>query len=55
MEYGQFASPFWTLDPPRLRDFLYFEFPLDEVILEAMNRVSIPWEDLHCGLFFLPF
>jgi hypothetical protein len=55
MEYGQFTSPFGTIDPPRLCDFLYFEFSLDEAILEAMTTVSIPWEYLHHGLCFLPF
>ena len=55
MEYGQFASPFGTVDPPRSRDFSYFELPSDEAILEAMTTDSIPWEDLHCGLCFLPF
>jgi hypothetical protein len=54
MEYGQFTSPFGIVDP-HLRDFSYFEFTLDEVILEAMTMVSIPQEDLHCGLCFLPF
>jgi hypothetical protein len=54
MEYGQFTSPFGTVDP-RLRDFSDFELPSDEAILEAMTTVSIPWEDLHRGLCFLPF
>ena len=54
MEYGQFTSPFGTIDP-HLRDFSYFELPSDEAILEAMNMVSIPQEDLHHGLCFLPF
>jgi hypothetical protein len=54
IEYGQFTSPFGTVDP-RLHDFLDFEFPSDEAILEAMTTVSIPQEDLHCGLCFLPF
>jgi hypothetical protein len=55
MEYGQFTSPFGTVDPPRSCDFLDIEFPSDEAILEAMTMVSIPWEDLHRGLCFLPF
>jgi hypothetical protein len=48
MEYGQFTSPFGTVDP-RLRDFSDFELPSDEAILEAMTMVSIlqggltPW------------
>jgi hypothetical protein len=54
MEYGQFTSPFGTVDP-RLHDFLEFEFPSDEAILEAMTMVSIPQEELHRGLCFLPF
>jgi hypothetical protein len=54
VEYGQFTSPFGTIDP-RLRDFLDFELSSDEAILEAMTMVSIPWEDLHHGLCFLPF
>jgi hypothetical protein len=54
MEYGQFTSPFGT-DPPRLHDFLDFELPSDEAILEAMTTVSISWEYLHRGLCFLPF
>jgi hypothetical protein len=54
MEYGQFTSPFGTVDP-RLRDFSDFELPSDEAILEAMTMVSIPREDLHRGLCFLPF
>jgi hypothetical protein len=41
MDYGQFTSPFGTIDP-RLHDFLDFEFPSDEAILEAMNTISIP-------------
>jgi hypothetical protein len=53
MEYGQFTSPFGTVDP-RLHDFSYFELPSDEAILEAMTIDSILWEDLHCGLCFLP-
>jgi hypothetical protein len=55
MEYGQFASLFGTIDPPRLRDFSDFEFPSDDTILEAMTMISIPWEYLHYGLCFLPF
>jgi hypothetical protein len=54
MEYGQFTSHFGTIDP-RLCDFSNFELPSDEAILEAMTTISIPWEDLHCGLCFLPF
>jgi hypothetical protein len=54
MEYGQFTSPFGTVDP-HLRDFSDFEFPSDEAILEAMTMVSIPREDLQRGLCFLPF
>jgi hypothetical protein len=54
MEYGQFTSPFGTVDP-RLCDFSDFELPSDEAILEAMTTVSIPREDLHSGLCFLPF
>jgi hypothetical protein len=54
MEYGQFTSPFGTVDP-RLHDFSDFELPSDEAILEAMTTVSIPQEDLHRGLCFLPF
>jgi hypothetical protein len=54
MEYGQFTSPVGTVDP-RLRDFSNFELPSDEAILEAMTTISIPQEDLHCGLCFLPF
>jgi hypothetical protein len=42
MEYGQFASPFGTVNPPRLTDLSNFEFPFDEAILEAMTMVSIP-------------
>jgi hypothetical protein len=54
MEYGQFTSPFGTVDP-HLCDFSYFELLSDEVVLEAMTRISILQEDLHCGLRFLPF
>jgi hypothetical protein len=54
MEYGQFTSPFGTVDP-HLHDFSDFELPSDEAILEAMTTVSIPQEDLHRGLCFLPF
>jgi hypothetical protein len=53
-EYNQFTSPFRTIDP-RLCDFLDFELPSDEAILESMTIVSTPWEDLHRGLCFLPF
>jgi hypothetical protein len=53
MEYGQFTSPFGTVDPC-LRDLSDFELPSDAAILEAMTMVSIPWEDLHHGLCFLP-
>jgi hypothetical protein len=54
MEYGQFTLPFGTVDP-QLHDFLDFEFPSDEAILEAMTMVSIPRKDLHRVLCFLPF
>jgi hypothetical protein len=54
MEYGQFTSPFGTVDP-RLHDFSDFELPSDEGILEAMSTVSILREELHRGLCFLPF
>jgi hypothetical protein len=54
MEYGQFNSPFGNVDP-HLHDFLDFELPSDEAILEDMTTVSIPGEDLHRGLCFLPF
>jgi hypothetical protein len=52
-EYGQFTSPFETVNP-RLRDFSDFELPSYETMLEAMTIVSMSWEDLHCGLCFLP-
>jgi hypothetical protein len=55
MEYCQFSSPFGTVNPTRLTDLSDFEFPFDEAILEAMTMVSIPLEDLHHGLCFLPF
>jgi hypothetical protein len=55
MEYGHFSSTFGTVDPPRSRDFSYFELPSDETILESMTTVSIPWEDLHHGFCFIPF
>jgi hypothetical protein len=42
MEYGKFASPFGTVNPPRLTDLSDFEFPFDEAILEALTMVSIP-------------
>jgi hypothetical protein len=54
MEYGQFTSPFGTVDPC-LHDSSDFELPSDEAILEAMTTVSISREDLHHGLCFLPF
>jgi hypothetical protein len=54
MEYGQFTSPFGTVDP-RLHDFSYFELSLDEAILESMTTVSILREDLHRGFCFLRF
>jgi hypothetical protein len=41
MEYGQFTSPFGTVNP-RLHDFLDFELPSDEAILESMTTISIP-------------
>jgi hypothetical protein len=55
MEYGQFSSPFGTINPPRSHDFSDFELPSDEAILESITIVSIPWEDLHLWLCFLPF
>jgi hypothetical protein len=55
IEYGQFASPFGIVDPPRSHDFSDIEFPSDESILEAMTMDNISWEDLHCGLCFLPY
>jgi hypothetical protein len=55
MEYGQFSLPFGTVDPPHSHYFSDIEFPLDEAILEAINMVSIMWEDLHHGFCFLPF
>ena len=54
MDYGQFTSPFRTVDP-RLHDFSDFELPSDEAIIEDMTMISIPQEDLHHGLCFLPF
>jgi hypothetical protein len=54
MEYGQFTSPLGTVDP-HLCDFSDFELPSNEAILEVVTTVSIPREDLHCGLCFLPF
>jgi hypothetical protein len=54
MEYGQFTSPFRTVDP-RLHDFSDFELPSDEAIIEDMTMISIPREDLHSALCFLLF
>jgi hypothetical protein len=54
MKYGQFTSPFGTVDPC-LHDFLDFELPSDKAILEAMTTTYIPWDELHRGLCFLPF
>jgi hypothetical protein len=55
MEYGQFFSPFGIFNPPHSCYFSYFEFPSDEAILEAITMVSIPWEYLYHGLFFISF
>jgi hypothetical protein len=55
MEYGQFASLFGIVDPPRSHDLSDIELPSDEAILEAMATDYIPWEDLCRGLCFLPF
>jgi hypothetical protein len=55
MEYGQFSSPFRTIDLPHLRDFSDIEFPSNEAIIEAMTIDYIMWEYLQCGLCFLPF
>jgi hypothetical protein len=54
MEYGHFTSPFGTVDP-HLHDFSDFELPSDEAILESLTTFSIPWEELHYGLCFIPF
>jgi hypothetical protein len=55
MEYGQFDSPFGTVDPPHSCDFLDIELPSNEVILESMSMDFILWEDLHHCLCFIPF
>jgi hypothetical protein len=55
MEYGHFSFPFGTIDLPRSHDLSDIEFHLDETILEAMTIDCIPWEELHHGLYFLPF
>ena len=55
MEYGQYTSPFGSVEPPRLCNFSDFELPSDEAILEDMTTVSILWEDLPCGFCFLSF
>jgi hypothetical protein len=54
MEYDQFTSPIWVINPPSSHDFLDVEFPSDEAILEAMTMDDRPWEDMHHILFFLP-
>jgi hypothetical protein len=54
MEYGQFTSPFGTVDP-RLHDFLDFELPSDEAILEAMTTVSISRRTYTVVFVFFPF
>jgi hypothetical protein len=54
MKYGKFTSPFGTVNP-HLHDFLDFEFPSDEFILEPVTMVSITWEELHMVCVFFPF
>jgi hypothetical protein len=49
MEYDQFTSPFGTVDDPRSCYFLDIELPSNVAILEVINMVSIPWEELHRG------
>jgi hypothetical protein len=47
MEYDPFTSPILTINPPSSHDLLDVDFPFDEVILEAMNKYEITWEDVH--------
>jgi hypothetical protein len=54
MEYDQFTSPIWAINPPSSHDFLDVEFPSDEAILESMIKFERSWEYMHHRSFFLP-
>jgi hypothetical protein len=54
MEYDQFTSSIWVVNPLSSYDFLDVELHLDETILEAMTTDDISWEDMHHILLFFP-
>ena len=47
MEIDQYDSPAWHLDNPTTVDSIDLILPSDEAIMEAMNEMERPWEDLH--------
>jgi hypothetical protein len=47
-------EPIWAQDSLATHDPLDLVFPSDEVILEAMNGLDRPWDDLHHISYFLP-
>ena len=54
MDYGQFTSPFGTIDL-RLLDFSDFEFPSDEAILEAILQFLYRGRTYTVVCVFFPF
>jgi hypothetical protein len=47
-------EPIWAQEYLTTHDPLDLVFPSNEVILEAMTGLNIPWDDIHHRYYFLP-
>ena len=46
-EYEPYTSPIWAIDTPNIHDIVDQTFSSDEAIMEVMNILERPWEDMH--------
>jgi hypothetical protein len=53
-ELDPFLEPSWAQGSLATTDSLDLVFPYDEEILEALNCLDRPWDDLHHRSYFLP-
>jgi hypothetical protein len=53
-EEDHVLKPVWATSSPFSHDCLNETLPSNEVILEAMNGLDRPWDDMHYLSYFLP-
>jgi hypothetical protein len=52
-ELDPLPEPIWAQDSLATTDLLYLVFPFDQAVIEGMNSLDKPWDDLHHRSYFL--